>query len=461
VTRSSSGSVTYQVATSQGTATTAVDASTFAVTRRFYDPYGNARGTSPSSWVSADENHGYLGKPADSVTGLDLLGARNYDPTLGRFLTPDPVFESGDPNQMGGYSYAGDNPATQSDPSGLCPKDICDGYGQHTGETSTSSGGGSTSTSTSSGGTGSGTGGGSPTPSPSPGAPPTPGPYPPAPHNFVTDIVVSIAKTAFDLVNCEFWLSGGGPDHDASCETAGGVVSGGGLEGGGLGAAERGVVGDAEGTAEGVATGDAAAAAGAGAKAVDEAASDAADLAALKRANAQARAEEAEAAASGASKLETGAAGTAKAESKQVSTFFNPEDRLNDLVPRTRRAPGYHDVWIHGSPNSVSPSMADAESGGASVVNHRVLAQMLEQDPNYTGGPIRLCSCQTGAPTGSFAQDLANKMGVEVMAPNGYLWVFDNGRMSVGRPGALLRRKVYFGGRWLTFQPGGSGASGG
>jgi RHS repeat-associated protein len=101
VTRSSSGSVTYQVATSQGTATTAVDASTLAVTRRFYDPYGNARGISPSSWVSADENHGYLGKPADSVTGLDLLGARNYDPTLGRFLTPDPVFESGDPNQMG------------------------------------------------------------------------------------------------------------------------------------------------------------------------------------------------------------------------------------------------------------------------------------------------------------------------------------------------------------------------
>ncbi|MFF2125789.1 RHS repeat-associated core domain-containing protein [Streptomyces olivochromogenes] len=103
VTRSSSGSVTYQVATSQGTATTAVDASTLAVTRRFYDPYGNPRGTQPYPWGTADENHGYLGKPSDPVTGLDLLGARNYDPTLGRFLTVDPVFEAGDPNQMGGY----------------------------------------------------------------------------------------------------------------------------------------------------------------------------------------------------------------------------------------------------------------------------------------------------------------------------------------------------------------------
>ncbi|WP_153546251.1 hypothetical protein [Streptomyces sp. RB17] len=38
--------------------------------------------------------------------GLELLGARNYDPTQGRFLTPDPIFEP-------------DNPASGSDPSGL------------------------------------------------------------------------------------------------------------------------------------------------------------------------------------------------------------------------------------------------------------------------------------------------------------------------------------------------------
>ncbi|MFF4630145.1 ricin-type beta-trefoil lectin domain protein [Streptomyces griseorubiginosus] len=119
VTRSSTGSVSYQVPNGQGTAVTAVDASTLAVTRRSFDPYGNPRGTKPGSWVSADENHGFLGRPTDPVTGLDLLGARDYDPVLGRFLTPDPVFETGDPNQMGGYTYAGDNPASGSDPSGL------------------------------------------------------------------------------------------------------------------------------------------------------------------------------------------------------------------------------------------------------------------------------------------------------------------------------------------------------
>jgi RHS repeat-associated protein len=121
ITRSSSGTVTYQVANAQGTATTAIDASTLAVTRRSYDPYGNPRGTKPTTWVAADENHGYLGQPTDPTTGLNLLGARNYDPLQGRFLTPDPIFQAGDPNQMGGYTYAADNPASASDPTGNDP----------------------------------------------------------------------------------------------------------------------------------------------------------------------------------------------------------------------------------------------------------------------------------------------------------------------------------------------------
>ncbi|WP_277440723.1 ricin-type beta-trefoil lectin domain protein [Streptomyces sp. SPB162] len=118
ITRSSTGSVTYQVAGLQGTATAAIDATTLAVTRRSYDPYGNLRGAKPAAWVAPDENRGFLGQPTDAATGLDLLGARNYDPVLGRFLTSDPVFQGGDPNQMGGYTYAADNPVNGSDPSG-------------------------------------------------------------------------------------------------------------------------------------------------------------------------------------------------------------------------------------------------------------------------------------------------------------------------------------------------------
>ena len=87
-------------------AETTIDANSLAVTRRYYDPYGNPLGTQPGTWISPDENHGLLGQPTDPGTGLDLLGARDYDPSEGRFLSPDPVFEAGDPNQMGGYTYA-------------------------------------------------------------------------------------------------------------------------------------------------------------------------------------------------------------------------------------------------------------------------------------------------------------------------------------------------------------------
>lgn len=118
--RDQSGNLSYQLAlTGQNTGTLLVDAATDQLTRRYYDPYGNTRGTTPSAWVSPDDTKGFLNQPADPDSGLDLLGARQYDAAQGRFLSPDPMFEAGDPNQMGGYTYAADNPTTGSDPDGL------------------------------------------------------------------------------------------------------------------------------------------------------------------------------------------------------------------------------------------------------------------------------------------------------------------------------------------------------
>lgn len=91
VVRSSTGTVTYELADRLGTATTTVDAGTLAVTRRYVDPYGAARGPAAANWP---DQHGYLAQPSDPTTGLDLLGARNYDPTIGRFLSVDPLLEA-------------------------------------------------------------------------------------------------------------------------------------------------------------------------------------------------------------------------------------------------------------------------------------------------------------------------------------------------------------------------------
>ncbi|WP_130511795.1 polymorphic toxin-type HINT domain-containing protein [Krasilnikovia cinnamomea] len=101
-----------------GTANLAMDTTTQQLSRQQYKPYGEARtNANPTAWP--DLTHGYLGAPKDTHTGYTDVGARKYDPALGRFISADPLLQTTDPSQLGGYTYAGDNPITGADPSGL------------------------------------------------------------------------------------------------------------------------------------------------------------------------------------------------------------------------------------------------------------------------------------------------------------------------------------------------------
>lgn len=108
---------------------------------------------------------------------------------------------------------------------------------------------------------------------------------------------------------------------------------------------------------------------------------------------------------------------------------------------------GYHDVVIHGSDKDFGAT-PDAWQNGTNF-GHRTLARLIQNDPGYTGGPIRLLSCRTGACQDGAAQNLANKLGVVVVAPSDTIWAWPSGRLSIG-PTAL--RNI---GRWITFKPGG------
>jgi RHS repeat-associated protein len=100
----------------QQTQHTSVDDSSKAVTTRRQTPYGQPRGTF-TPWVTPK---GYVGGDTDP-TGLTHLGAREYDPNLGRFISVDPIMDLASPQQWHGYSYANNTPITLSDPSGLDP----------------------------------------------------------------------------------------------------------------------------------------------------------------------------------------------------------------------------------------------------------------------------------------------------------------------------------------------------
>ncbi len=116
--------VTYLVGDDQGTTTLQIDASTLAVTKRRFDPFGD-----PRNGAAFAGDRGFLDGVNDTAVGLLHLGSRDYDPSLGRFVSVDPILGTNDPATINPYAYAQDNPATLSDPTGNFTGCISDGNG--------------------------------------------------------------------------------------------------------------------------------------------------------------------------------------------------------------------------------------------------------------------------------------------------------------------------------------------
>ncbi|MFJ4691733.1 RHS repeat-associated core domain-containing protein [Streptomyces sp. NPDC088766] len=111
----------FSISDPHGTSNLYLDSTAQTPTWRQFTPYGGPRGAT-ASWI---DNRGFLNAPDNANTGLTQLGARQYDPTLGRFVSLDPLFEATDDQQLAGYTYAAGNPITKSDPSGLCAGPDC------------------------------------------------------------------------------------------------------------------------------------------------------------------------------------------------------------------------------------------------------------------------------------------------------------------------------------------------
>lgn len=117
--------ISFLIPNGQGTASVALDGASLTPTRRWFTPYGEARGeddasgtgsgTGPGAWPN---QRGFLADPTDDDTGLTSVGLRMYDASTGRFLSPDPLLDTGDSAQMLGYQYADNNPVTFTDPTG-------------------------------------------------------------------------------------------------------------------------------------------------------------------------------------------------------------------------------------------------------------------------------------------------------------------------------------------------------
>ena len=86
-----------------------------------YTPWGQASAASESGLPAGWSNPlRFAGREYDAETGLYYNRARYYDPTLQRFLSPDPTGLGGGINW---YAYAGNDPVNYRDPSGKCTDD--------------------------------------------------------------------------------------------------------------------------------------------------------------------------------------------------------------------------------------------------------------------------------------------------------------------------------------------------
>jgi RHS repeat-associated protein len=99
-----------------GSAIALSDASGMVHTQYTYDPFGNTSVTGTSS----ENRLQYTGRENDA-TGLYYYRARYYSPSLGHFISEDPLkFASGDANF---YVYVWNSPTNWNDPTGLRPGD--------------------------------------------------------------------------------------------------------------------------------------------------------------------------------------------------------------------------------------------------------------------------------------------------------------------------------------------------
>lgn len=99
-----------------------------AITGKYdYEPFGKR------TTLSNFENNrtGFIGKERDAESSLGDFGVRKYDPYLGRFTLPDPLWEKY--VSLTPYQYAGNNPVISKDIDG---KKIFIEYGNADGSTS-------------------------------------------------------------------------------------------------------------------------------------------------------------------------------------------------------------------------------------------------------------------------------------------------------------------------------------
>ncbi|HET6382754.1 MAG TPA: RHS repeat-associated core domain-containing protein [Armatimonadota bacterium] len=118
-----SGTVSWMLQDGQGSTRQLLNSSQTVVASYISDAFGNSVGGSGSSTNPFIWNGG-SGYYSDAESGLQKVGARYYDPAVGRWISQDTEIVAGsqaDSQAVNRYAYCGGNPVAAADPSGHFP----------------------------------------------------------------------------------------------------------------------------------------------------------------------------------------------------------------------------------------------------------------------------------------------------------------------------------------------------
>lgn len=108
-----------------------------------------------------------------------------------------------------------------------------------------------------------------------------------------------------------------------------------------------------------------------------------------------------------------------------IKDINHPDSVFAELCEKIKPMNGFYDIKMHGSPELVKIYN--------SPVDANELARIILMRADYSGGPIRLLSCETGKIKNGtcIAKELSNLLGVDVMAPTEELFAHESGRVSI------------------------------
>ena len=144
---------------------------------------------------------------------------------------------------------------------------------------------------------------------------------------------------------------------------------------------------------------------------------------------------------------------------KASALYVSKDDPLYEYAPKIKPIDGYDDFVCHATPDAFLIYSGEEEI----VMSAKEYAEHIRLSSRFNNKPIRIISCQSREKPDGAAQQLANELGVNVLAPTEVVNVDEDGRMFNSNNDVLAelwhdapedeKDRFEKTGQWIVFEP--------